>query len=56
MYACHSGSKHLVDLFLEFGGNIYAKSKNGVTALHLACAAGHLHIAEFLIDNFEFDP
>ena len=51
MYACHSGSKHVVQLISEAGGDIEKKSKNGVTALHLSCAAGHYFLVQYLIDE-----
>ena len=56
LYACHSGSLDLLQLLVKHGGDVKATSKKGVTALHLASAAGHLDIVKHLIDICELDP
>ena len=55
LYACHSGSMHILQYLQSHGGDLQARSKNGVTGLHLACAAGHLRVAQYLIEEQGFD-
>ena len=56
LYACHSGSMHILQLLLEAGGDINVMSKKGVTALHLAAAGGHVQVVQFLINEKNLDP
>ena len=48
-YACHKGNFEILYYLLEKGGDLNATSKKGVTCLHLACGAGMLDMAKYLI-------
>ena len=41
---------------ISVGGDINKISRNGVSSLHLACAAGRLSMIEFLINEQKLDP
>ena len=41
---------------IDYGGDVSRRSRNGVSSLHLACAAGHISMVEFLINEHKLDP
>ena len=55
LYACHKGNREILQYLIDNGGDISAKSKKGVTALHLSCGAGMLEMTEYLIQVHQQD-
>jgi ankyrin repeat protein len=49
--ACASGDAFFVNLLLELGADLRKTDLKGHTALHAACANGHLEIVDILLDN-----
>jgi hypothetical protein len=45
MAACHHGHAHVVDVLLFHTQRLEARTTEGMTALSLACAAGHTECA-----------
>lgn len=56
LYSCHAGFMQIFCHLLNNGGDIHLTSKKGVTALHLASAAGHLSIVKVLVEELNFSP
>lgn len=50
-YCCHKGSLKMLQLLLEYEGDLKRTSNKGVTCLHLAAAAGKLQIVSYLLDQ-----
>jgi ankyrin repeat protein len=49
--ASEYGKMEVVSLLLDRKAFINGKTKNGYTALHLACQNGHLNLVKFLIER-----
>lgn len=47
--AAKAGNGEIVELLLDFGAGVNAKSKNGNTAIHLAAAEGHAAVTQVLL-------
>ena len=53
--AAQSGDLELLQYFLEGGSNIFSKTKNSSSSLHLAGENRHLKICKELLQNYDFD-
>jgi ankyrin repeat protein len=51
MWAAERGQIEAVQILLDYGVNINAKNKEGLTALHLAILTDHLDVAIVLIEH-----
>lgn len=49
--AAKKGYAHIVELFIEQGEDIHAKSHNGDSPLHLATSKGHIAVVRLLLEH-----
>ncbi|XP_076087831.1 ankyrin repeat domain-containing protein 16-like [Mytilus galloprovincialis] len=56
MNAAAEGHLDVVYYLASIGCNILAKSKKGLTALHMAAQFGHLHVTKWLIEEGGISP
>lgn len=45
------GKLSMVDLLIQLGANIVAKTRDGLTPLHCAARSGHDHVVERLLQS-----
>ena len=53
--AAKSGDLELFQYFIEKGSDIFSKTKNNQSCLHLAAYDGHLKVCRTLLQNYNFD-
>ena len=54
-YAIESGNIDLIKYFVKKGSDIYWKTKNNSTCLHIAASRGHVNVCKTLLEEYNFD-
>ena len=53
--AALGGDLELFQYLIQNGSDVYSKTKNGRSCLHIAAEEGHLRICRVLLENYNFD-
>ena len=48
------GDSELLQYLIEYGSDVFSKTKNGRSCLHIAAEQGHLKICRVLLENYNF--